>query len=426
MDSFNAGEASLLEQPETGPKDIMVFCDGTGKDGRSDTVAQNILLMFGGFSRIGLVATEGELLARWSKHERPAPEAAAARTQHVPINLPLNVQNAFHAVAIHENRKLFGVTLFEPNHMTNLKEIWFPGSHSDVGGGGNAITDLPDISLLWMIGEMQVIAPLPKYDMIYPRATRLSSFIPTNECSEDALVMHGLMHQDPAPRPPLGSRYRKIIKYDIHESVYYLQGAAQHNAQMKKAMDEFGWVNPVSKSRIVFCSAFERMKEAHMTALMTLKVQAVQRQIEDVPSRRESTYCRLPSVSPRELFSPSANRSGSASSSDTVLQITREQSPSQETDASEEVIRSDRENIDIMIFCDGESDDGRAERATSTNVWRLYQLILSKDRPYRTRASNGELSSTPKRLCLYMPGLLTLSKANNWEKDVVEPHDICA
>jgi hypothetical protein len=83
-------------------------------------------------------------------------------------SLPPNVQCAFHAVAIHENRKLFNVTLFEPNQVTNLKEvsaqnlidlqhshlfyqIWFSGSHSDVGGGGYSQTDLTDVSLLWMI-----------------------------------------------------------------------------------------------------------------------------------------------------------------------------------------------------------------------------------------------------------------------------------
>lgn len=31
-----------------------------------------------------------------------------------------------------------------------LKQVWFPGAHSDVGGG-NAKHDLADVSLVWMV-----------------------------------------------------------------------------------------------------------------------------------------------------------------------------------------------------------------------------------------------------------------------------------
>lgn len=83
--------------------------------------------------------------------------------------LPETVENALHAVAFHENRRLFRVTLFENNSSpsTDLQEVsspdtyigliliiekvWFPGCHSDVGGGGEEKTDLPKISLEWML-----------------------------------------------------------------------------------------------------------------------------------------------------------------------------------------------------------------------------------------------------------------------------------
>lgn len=37
--------------------------------------------------------------------------------------LPLNVENAFHAVAMHNSGELYKSILFEPNHRTNLKQV---------------------------------------------------------------------------------------------------------------------------------------------------------------------------------------------------------------------------------------------------------------------------------------------------------------
>ena len=65
------------------------------------------------------------------------------------------VLNVFHAVALNERRKLF-----KPENWvarsgdTNLKQCWFIEAHSDVGGGGVDI-GLSNISLLWMIAQLQ-------------------------------------------------------------------------------------------------------------------------------------------------------------------------------------------------------------------------------------------------------------------------------
>ncbi|KAK7039890.1 hypothetical protein R3P38DRAFT_3181716 [Favolaschia claudopus] len=69
--------------------------------------------------------------------------------------VPSIVENAFHALSIQENRKEFHPTLFTlpRNPRLNLKEVWFPGAHSDVGGC-SARHDLGDISLFWMVGEI--------------------------------------------------------------------------------------------------------------------------------------------------------------------------------------------------------------------------------------------------------------------------------
>ncbi|CAE6458928.1 unnamed protein product [Rhizoctonia solani] len=66
---------------------------------------------------------------------------------------PPNLVYAFHALAFHENRMRFRVNLFAGSGKGNsLKQVWFPGSHSDVGGGGKEL-DLPKISLLWLLAS---------------------------------------------------------------------------------------------------------------------------------------------------------------------------------------------------------------------------------------------------------------------------------
>ena len=48
------------------------------------------------------------------------------------------VENAYHAVAIHEQREDYQVTLWDAKHPHGTKEVeqrWFPGAHANVGGG---------------------------------------------------------------------------------------------------------------------------------------------------------------------------------------------------------------------------------------------------------------------------------------------------
>lgn len=44
-----------------------------------------------------------------------------------------NVRSVFHAIAIDEHRKIFDVMHFKDS--SKVVEVWFPGCHSDVGGG---------------------------------------------------------------------------------------------------------------------------------------------------------------------------------------------------------------------------------------------------------------------------------------------------
>jgi len=68
-------------------------------------------------------------------------------------SLGAHVQIARHAMAMDEIRSSFTVTRWQNGaQRKGAKELWFPGSHSDVGGG-YANCDLSNGALLWMIEE---------------------------------------------------------------------------------------------------------------------------------------------------------------------------------------------------------------------------------------------------------------------------------
>lgn len=68
--------------------------------------------------------------------------------------LASNVENAWHAISFHENREKFMCTLFGgAGAGQTLKQVWFSGAHSDVGGG-YAEMELADITLAWIVGEI--------------------------------------------------------------------------------------------------------------------------------------------------------------------------------------------------------------------------------------------------------------------------------
>lgn len=76
-----------------------------------------------------------------------------------------HVQTGRHAMAIDEMRSSFCVTRWTNRHTHNdVSELWFPGVHSDVGGG-YASSGLSDGALLWMIKESER-AELPFHSFV--------------------------------------------------------------------------------------------------------------------------------------------------------------------------------------------------------------------------------------------------------------------
>lgn len=64
------------------------------------------------------------------------------------------IQHARHAVSIDENRVDFEPTLWDDKPDIDLKQIWFCGVHSDVGGGYDE-HGLSDITARWMLNEVE-------------------------------------------------------------------------------------------------------------------------------------------------------------------------------------------------------------------------------------------------------------------------------
>jgi hypothetical protein len=67
------------------------------------------------------------------------------------------VENAFHALAIDEQRGPFVPSLWQrpgkPIYGQIVEQVWFPGVHSNVGGS-YPDTDLADLTLRWMVGRV--------------------------------------------------------------------------------------------------------------------------------------------------------------------------------------------------------------------------------------------------------------------------------
>ena len=73
------------------------------------------------------------------------------------VKLSSQIKYAYHALAIDEQRKSFAPTLWETTSgksasMQTSEQVWFPGTHSNVGGG-YVDCGLSNITLKWMIDK---------------------------------------------------------------------------------------------------------------------------------------------------------------------------------------------------------------------------------------------------------------------------------
>ncbi len=81
------------------------------------------------------------------------------------MTLPKNITHAYHALAVDDERREFAPVLFSrtPKNSGTIEEVWFPGMHSDVGGGYKLknndphAKELSNISLKWMADKFSVV-----------------------------------------------------------------------------------------------------------------------------------------------------------------------------------------------------------------------------------------------------------------------------
>ncbi|KAL9612305.1 MAG: hypothetical protein Q9167_003084 [Letrouitia subvulpina] len=70
-------------------------------------------------------------------------------------SLDNSIENAFQALALDEYRTAFSPAVWEKRegNMTNLRQVWFPGVHSNIGGG-YPDQEIANITLAWMISQV--------------------------------------------------------------------------------------------------------------------------------------------------------------------------------------------------------------------------------------------------------------------------------
>lgn len=83
-----------------------------------------------------------------SQKKRPASDVVFERGHTIAGN----IQEALHLLSIDDKRKAFQPTLM--NKEDRVTEVWFPGAHSDVGGGYHR-DGLSDVALRFMLDELE-------------------------------------------------------------------------------------------------------------------------------------------------------------------------------------------------------------------------------------------------------------------------------
>lgn len=70
------------------------------------------------------------------------------------------VAHGRHVLAIDENRQVFAPELWDEREAPQgqIRQVWFAGVHTDIGGGYGLQMGLSDLSLGWMVAEAQAIA----------------------------------------------------------------------------------------------------------------------------------------------------------------------------------------------------------------------------------------------------------------------------
>ncbi|KAK1845285.1 hypothetical protein CCHR01_12088 [Colletotrichum chrysophilum] len=135
-------------------KHQMILCERTlqERDGKTDWYFAPVVVTI---QAVGVWDTVGSL--GWPKMpwEKIRTDRSADELRFASLDVHPNVEHAFHALALDEWRTAFSPTLWgkRGNTTTHLRQVWFPGSHSNVGGGFED-QQIATIALAWMADQL--------------------------------------------------------------------------------------------------------------------------------------------------------------------------------------------------------------------------------------------------------------------------------
>ncbi|QMV14968.1 DUF2235 domain-containing protein [Vibrio spartinae] len=176
----------------------------------------NIIFFLGVFDTVGALGVpDDKTIADW--FDNPS------KYRFHDLHLSDDVMHARHAVSIDEMRGSFSPTLWEEDavHQHNsMKQLWFPGVHSDIGGGYQN-DGLSDISLNWMVDELKEVAS----DLIWEES--MLADVKPNPLSEVHDSYMGLMKV-------LVTAPRNIPNFETQTNHFHPSAITRHQASPRK------------------------------------------------------------------------------------------------------------------------------------------------------------------------------------------------
>jgi Uncharacterized alpha/beta hydrolase domain (DUF2235) len=208
------------------------------------------------------------------------------------LELGLKVRNAFQALAMDEQRGNFQGAIWMPSKPAaasapgavaqNLRQMWFPGVHSNIGGGYEE-HGLSDATFLWMVDQLQTSAliGLAPASIVSALDGRSAEAYPSGKLQDSRTLLWHLIGC-PVPRPVAVSS----VTEKVHDSARARSTAARTTARdTYKTAARVSWIGwatgliaqrsafesctiapaasgappPKQKARLDFCSALLRL-----------------------------------------------------------------------------------------------------------------------------------------------------------------------
>ena len=144
------------------------------------------------------------------------------------------VAHGRHVLAIDENRQVFAPELWDEREAPpgQIRQAWFAGVHTDIGGGYGLKMGLSDLSLGWMIAEAQaiphplivepgLIAELRPDALGRQHDERKTSWLPWSEGTREGFVPHGFQPQPARMADAVEPRLRATAVPILQEMLPY-------------------------------------------------------------------------------------------------------------------------------------------------------------------------------------------------------------